>query len=60
MSGTSMASPHAGEAALCNASHPAASPAGVRRALQRTGNLGWSNADDPDGVKEPLVNVDAL
>jgi subtilisin len=55
-----MASPDAGEAALCNASHPAASPAGVRRALQRTGNLGWSNADDPDGVKEPLVNVDAL
>jgi subtilisin len=60
-SGTSMASPHAGgAAALYKSTHPAASPAAVKRALQAAGNLGWNNADDPDGVKEPLVNVDAF
>jgi subtilisin len=60
-SGTSMASPHAGgAAALYKSTHPAASPAAVKRALQAAGNLGWNSADDPDGVKEPLVNVDAF
>jgi subtilisin len=60
-SGTSMASPHAGgAAALYKSTHPAASPAAVKRALQAAGNLNWNNADDPDGVKEPLVNVDAF
>jgi subtilisin len=60
-SGTSMASPHAGgAAALYKSTHPAASPAAVKRALQAAGNLNWNNADDPDGIKEPLVNVDAF
>jgi subtilisin len=59
--GTSMASPHAaGAAALYKASHPQASPLQVKRALQRAGNLQWNNADDPDGIKERLVNVDAF
>jgi subtilisin family serine protease len=56
-----MASPHAGgAAALYKASHPSASPAAVKRALQGAGNLNWNNVDDPDGVKEVLVNVDAF
>jgi subtilisin len=59
--GTSMASPHvAGAAALYKASHPQASPLQVKRALQRAGTLNWNNTDDPDGIKEPLVNVDAF
>lgn len=61
ISGTSMASPHvAGAAALYKASNPAASPAQVKTALQNAGNLNWSNADDADGIKERLLNVDAF
>jgi subtilisin len=61
VSGTSMASPHAGgAAALYKSTHPSANPDQVKRALQAAGNLNWSNADDPDGIKEPLVNVDAF
>jgi subtilisin family serine protease len=57
-SGTSMASPHAaGAAALYKSSHPTATPAAVRTALRAAGNTNWSNADDPDGIKEPVVDV---
>ncbi|HZJ04820.1 MAG TPA: S8 family serine peptidase [Nocardioidaceae bacterium] len=60
ISGTSMASPHvAGGAALYKANNPGASPAQVKAALQSAGTTNWSNADDPDGVKEPLLNVAA-
>lgn len=60
ISGTSMASPHvAGAAALYKANNPGATPAQVKTALLNSGNLNWSNSDDPDGIKEPLLNVDA-
>src|SRR6266508_3802687 len=61
LSGTSMASQHvAGAAALYKASHPGASPSQVRSALRGAANLNWNDADDPDGIKEPLLNVDAF
>ena len=58
MSGTSMASPHvAGAAALYRAVNPTASPAQVKAALLGSGSTNWTNSDDPDGIKEPLLNV---
>ena len=61
LSGTSMASPHvAGAAALYKSTYPGASPSQVKSALRSAGNLNWNNLDDPDGIKEPLLNVDAF
>jgi subtilisin family serine protease len=58
ISGTSMASPHvAGAAALYKANNPAATPAQVKTALLSTGSSEWDSADDPDGVKEPLLDA---
>lgn len=58
ISGTSMASPHvAGAAALYKANNPAATPAQVKTALQSAGSSDWDGADDPDGVKEPLLDA---
>ncbi|HEX6115655.1 MAG TPA: S8 family serine peptidase [Solirubrobacterales bacterium] len=58
ISGTSMASPHvAGAAALYESTHPGSSPAETKAALQSAGTLDWSDADDPDPIKERLLNV---
>ncbi len=58
ISGTSMASPHvAGAAALYESTHPGSTPAQTKAALQSAGTLDWSDADDPDPIKERLLNV---
>ena len=58
ISGTSMATPHVtGGAALYKATHPTATPAAVKSALQVAGNLNWNTATDPDSAHEPLLNV---
>jgi len=61
ISGTSMASPHAaGAAALYVATHPGATPAELKAALQAAGSNNWNNGDDPDGIKEPLLDVSSF
>jgi subtilisin family serine protease len=61
LSGTSFAAPHvAGAAALYIAKHPGVTPAQVRDALIRSASQDWNNVDDPDGVKEPLIDVEAF
>jgi len=58
ISGTSMASPHvAGAAALYLASNPSATPSDVKAALISAGSSNWNEVDDPDGIKELLVDV---
>ncbi|MGH8992143.1 MAG: S8 family serine peptidase [Acidimicrobiia bacterium] len=59
LTGTSFAAPHvAGAAALWLASHPGAEPAQVRQALMAAGSSDWDAAEDLDGVKEPLLDVE--
>ncbi|MGH9009783.1 MAG: S8 family serine peptidase [Acidimicrobiia bacterium] len=61
LTGTSFAAPHvAGAAALWISKHPDASPAQVRNALIAAGNFDWNAKDDPDGHKEPLVDVSSF
>jgi subtilisin len=61
LSGTSFAAPHVtGAAALYLAKHPGASPATVRGALESAGSSNWDNSDDPDRIKEPLVDAQAF
>jgi len=58
ISGTSMSSPHvAGAAALYKAANPTASPAAVKAALVGSGSNDWDSNQDPDGLKEPLLDV---
>lgn len=58
LSGTSMAAPHvAGGAALYAATHPGATPAQVKSGLIGSGSTNWNAVDDPDNVKEKLLNV---
>ena len=53
-----MATPHVtGAAALYKAGHPTATPAQVKTALQSAASLDWTNADDHDAIKEPLLGV---
>jgi subtilisin family serine protease len=61
ISGTSMASPHvAGAAALYVSTQPGATPAQVKEALLTAGSNDWNNVDDPDGIKEPLLDVSSF
>lgn len=58
LTGTSFAAPHvSGAAAVWLSRHPNATPAEVRNALISAGSSDWDNRDDPDGIKEPLVNL---
>jgi hypothetical protein len=55
-SGTSMAAPHVAGAAALLASTGMADPQ-VRSTLVASGNDGWDASADPDGIKEPLLDV---
>jgi subtilisin family serine protease len=56
-----MASPHvAGAAALYKSINPDASPADVKAALIGSGSNDWDSSQDPDGLKEPLLDVTGL
>lgn len=61
ISGTSMASPHvAGAAALYKAANPSATPDAVKAALMARGSNDWDSNQDPDGMKESLLDVSGL
>jgi subtilisin family serine protease len=58
LTGTSFAAPHvAGAAVLYLARHPLARPSEVRQALVAAAVFDWDDSDDPDGVKEPRIDV---
>jgi subtilisin family serine protease len=60
-SGTSGSAPHVtGAAALYKAAHPAATPAEVQAALEGLGSFDYDGSQDPDGIKEPLLDVSQL
>jgi subtilisin family serine protease len=61
LTGTSFAAPHvAGAAALYISQHRDATPAEVREALVAAGNFEWDDRDDPDGQKEPALDVSSF
>lgn len=63
ISGTSMATPHVtGAAALSLSRNPGATPTDVKIGLTTPtlNSFDWANSDDPDGVKEPLLDVSGL
>ena len=61
LTGTSFAAPHvAGAAALYISRHRDATPADVRSAIVAAGNFDWDNSDDPDGKKEPALDVSSF
>jgi hypothetical protein len=58
LTGTSFAAPHVtGAVVLYLAEHPFADPEEVRHALLAAGSWDWDNSSDPDGIKEPRVDV---
>jgi subtilisin len=61
ISGTSMGTPHVtGAAGLYKSTHPTASPAAVKSALQNAGTTNWLTGTDPDKAAERLLNVSAF
>lgn len=61
LTGTSFAAPHvAGAAALYISKHRNATPEQVRNALILAGNFDWDAGDDPDGKKEPALDVSSF
>lgn len=61
LTGTSFAAPHvAGAAALYISRNRGATPAEVRAALIAAGNYDWDDRDDPDGKKEPALDVSSF
>jgi len=61
ISGTSMSSPAvAGGAALYKATHPGATPNEVRLALRAAASDAWASWTDPDGRRDPLLDVSSF
>jgi hypothetical protein len=47
-------------AALYLVANPGSSPADVRDALVSAGSLSWNNSEDPDIIKDPLLDVSGI